>query len=196
MITKQQAFKNLSDFKKAMNNTGIPFFLDAGALLGAYRDNDFPDDDQNDIDLTTYHDYWFKVDVLVEEAKEMGFSIIHKWDSQHYEDNGKMATSQISFRRNGGKIDVMFKKVKGDWLWWTIFKKNKAGLFTLVYKKTPFKFFRETEKIKFYGEEFNRPKMIEEYFAYRYGDWKTPVHRSKYSCFTSDKSIVKSYEEI
>lgn len=190
-ISKANSFLNLKDFNKVAQACGITPFLDGGTLLGAVRDQDFCDDDQDDVDLTTFHDEWTKVDRLTREAITMGFAVYHKWDHKEYAKIGLTTTSQISFVRNGGKIDLMFKKVKNDWLWWTVFKGNQV-----VYKKLPYKLVETLKPVIFYGEQFFAPGMTEEYLTYRYGNWNKKVHRSNYSCYTSDKSIVPRYEDI
>jgi phosphorylcholine metabolism protein LicD len=192
MITKEQARKNLSDIKEILDNLGIIFYLDGGTLLGAYRDNDFCLQDQDDIDLTTDIKNWVKVNRAIKLAEKKGFEVYHIWDRKKYEKRlGSPCTSQISFKRDEGKVDLMFKRKKGEYQWWTIFKGKDV-----VYKKIPYSFVEELTKIPFYGEDHYIPKKIDEYLSWRYGDWRTKIHRFDYNCYTSDKSIVNSYEEI
>jgi glycerol-3-phosphate cytidylyltransferase len=40
------------------------------------------------------------------------------------------------------------------------------------------------------------PLEIEAYLTYRYNDWKTPVHRTEYSCYSSDNCIITNPETI
>lgn len=192
-ISKTDAFINLYDFKKAAMAAGITFFLDGGTLLGAIRDKDFCEDDQDDIDLTAFYLDWNKVELLEQEAKKLGFSVYHKWDANDYlAKHKKITSSQISFKRNGGKIDLMFKKKKDSWLWWTVFHRSGKD----VYKKIPYQYMLPLKNILFYGEEFFVPNNFNDYLTYRYDDWQKKVHRSNYSCYKTDLAIVKGFEDI
>ena len=51
MTLKQQATQNLLDIKKILDELKIVFWLDAGTLLGAYRDKDFCEGDEDDLTL-------------------------------------------------------------------------------------------------------------------------------------------------
>ena len=189
MITKSEAFDNLKIFRQVAQELDIPFFLDGGTLLGAYRDKDFCQDDQDDIDLSIMIPYWDQVDKLTESLVKYGFKLYHKWDAKDFKP--KQVSCQTAYTRNGGKIDLMFKKLKNDKLWWTVFRGQEV-----VYKCIPFDLIGIQKTIMFNGVQFYVPELTHEYLQYRYGDYTKKVHRSKYSCYTTDKCIVKSYEEI
>ena len=192
MITKEQANRNLKDFKSVLDSLGIVFYLDGGTLLGAVRDKDFCEDDQDDIDLSTDISEWYKIEKLTSEAKKIGFELGHKWERGEYlYRTKKRTTSQVSFKKDGGKIDLMFKARKGDFRWWTVFKG-----WEVVYKKIPDYFLGEFGTCSFYNVEYKIPILINEYLIWRYDDFLKKVHRRDYSCYTSDKSIVKNYGEI
>ena len=181
---KQLAMENLLEVKEALDFLKVDFVLDGGTLLGAYRDNDFCEDDHDDIDLTTLHDSSIAIDI-VEALSEKGFELYHYWEK------GEKNTAQLSMKRHGLKIDLMFKEVKRKNAWWTVFQGKK-----LIYKRVPAKYYNKTELISFQRNEFNIPKETEDYLELRYGDWKTPIHRREFSCYTSDKVIVENYEKI
>jgi len=178
------SLSNLIEVREVLNKMKIPFVLDGGTLLGAYRDKTFCKDDHDDVDLTTLVSSDKAIDIL-EGLSAKGFEIYHYWEK------GKKNTSQLTVKRYEMKIDIMFKEVKGKNAWWTIFKEKQ-----LTYKKVLSKFYTETKTILFKGVEFKIPKDVEEYLTLRYGDWNEPVHRSEYSCYTSDRVIVKDYGEI
>jgi len=163
--------------------------LDGGTLLGAYRDGDFCDDDHDDIDLTTIdpvNDYM--VLNIIEAMGKHGLALYHYWKK------GDQGTAQISLvDEHNLKLDLMFKEVREDNGWWTIRQGKK-----LVYKKVPAKFYKEQKRFEFKGFEFLIPYEVEDYLTYRYGDWKTPVHRKDFSCYTSDKAILgmNKFKEI
>jgi len=184
--TKEIAFNNLKEFNEICKELVLPFLLDGGTCLGAYRDKDFCEDDENDIDLTTFDEFKALIPALINKCEEKGFALYHYWNLE------ELATQQVSFKKHNLKIDLMFKKFKNDFVWWTIFKGNKIA----TYKKVPAIFYEKLQSINFKGIQFLIPHDIEEYLTYRYGDWKTPVHRSQYSCYKTDRCIVKGYEEI
>lgn len=190
MDTKQIANSNLQLFKKILDVLNIVFILDGGTCLGAYRDKDFCQDDETDIDLTTYDSYSNLIDNIIEKSLQKGFVLYHRWDNLAIDSN--KYTKQISFKKDNIKIDLMFKKFKDDWAWWTVFKGDKVA----KYKKVPAKFYLKLQSIEFKGDNYLIPHDIEEYLTYRYGNWIKPVHRKDYSCYSTDKAIINGYEEI
>jgi len=181
----QKAKESLFLFKKILDKHDVNFILDGGTLLGAHRDKDFCKGDHTDIDLTTLVDPSVALDIL-EDAGEKGFTLYHYWRGR------KKATDQFSVKKDGIKIDLMFKSIKGRKAWWTIFK----GKDELIYKAVPAKYYLQTKEIKFLGENFRIPKDTPGYLKYRYGNWKVPIHARDYSCYKSDKCIKESYEKI
>lgn len=187
MNKKLIAANNLKLFKTILNELQIFFLLDGGTCLGVYRDNDFCEDDENDIDLTTDDKYSILIPNIIESSEKKGFKLYHNWDVPGF------STRQISFKKDDIKIDLMFKKQKNTFTWWTVFKGNKIA----KYKKVPSYFYQMTQEIIFYNEKYFIPYFIEEYLTYRYGNWKIPIHRNDYSCYSTDKCIINGgYEEI
>jgi len=204
-MTKEKAVKNLVDFTKILDDLDVPFILDGGTLLGAYRDQDFCEDDHNDIDLTTFYQFADLMPEVLKRCQKIGFELYHEWSG------GDDRTAQLAVIRDGLKIDLMFKKIKEQsrkgeaMVWWTVYQGKEV-----VYKAVPFMLVTpaamrdngdgvdETivRKIEFYGRKYAIPHETEDYLAYRYGEWKTPVHRSQYSCYSTDKSIVDNYHAI
>jgi len=187
---KAQAFQNLVDFKTILDKFEIEFILDGGTLLGAYRDKDFCEDDHDDIDLTTLCDPKIAIDIL-EEAGTKGFEIYHCWQKE------EKTTAQIAVKREGLKIDLMFKEIKStigelDKGWWTIF----GGPNKVTYKSVPADFYLRTREYTFKGMKFLIPEQVEDYLKLRYGEWEKPVHRREFSCFKTDRVIKESYEKI
>lgn len=189
---KQQAFENLVEFKKILDKFHIEFFLDGGTLLGAYRDKDFCEDDHDDVDLTTLCDHGNAIDIL-EEAGTKGFELYHYWQKE------EKTTAQIAVKKDGMKIDLMFKEIinsvrnsERDIVWWTVF----GGPNKVTYKSVPAAFFIKTKEIDFKGTKFLIFEDADKYLRYRYGDWKTPIHRREFSCFKTDLAIKESYDKI
>lgn len=185
MPTKENAIEALLSFSNVMHELGLPFMLDGGTLLGAVRDGDFCEDDHDDIDLTTFISSEHIPDIL-HAASVYGFTVYHTWT------DGEQQTAQLSVKRDDVKIDLMFKKRKNGKVWWTVYRGSKK-----TYKAVP-DFANDSAQVAFHGGAFSIPSKVEEYLTTRYGDWKTPVHRKDYSCYTSDKCIVNpnTYESI
>ena len=177
---KEQATQNLKQIKGILDDLGITFWLDGGTLLGAYRDKDFCEDDEDDIDLCTWDNYLYLMDAIIEQAKALGFEVWHKWQLE------------IALTKNGSKIDLFFNK------------RNKKDAYTHLYDGEmihsyvviPIKFYENLVDIQFKGETFKAPSPTEEYLSLKYGDWQTPIHRSKYSCVNAEqnKLVRKTYD--
>jgi len=168
---KIAATQNIQEFKEILDSLGVPFWLDGGTLLGAYRDKDFCKDDEDDVDLCSWIE--FKSDKIKEEALKRGFEVEHEWATQY------------AFKKNGSKIDLFFNMIKDD----------NAYTFLYFYEERipvviPLHFYKELEPIQFKDREFLRPKDIEDYLTLKYGDWKTPLHRSEYLCFNESQNKV------
>ena len=175
MDLKDQSTKNLLDFKKILDQLGVYFWLDCGTLLGAVRDNDFCEDDENDVDLCSRIEDMSRVSVIIEMAEDIGFKLYMHWPTQ------------IAMKRGDCKIDLFFNEY--DWvrdIYWTILYKGNA---IDKYVVVPGKHYKGVGGIvKFKGEVFNTPAYCTEYLTLRYGDWKTKVHRSNYSCYNKDQN--------
>lgn len=168
---KLEATKNILDFKYILDKLKIPFWLDGGTLLGAYRDKDFCKDDEDDIDLCTWMEYMNPE--IIKEAEAMGFEIFHCW------------ATQFAFKRNGSKIDLFFNMKKGDNAYTFLYAGEEK-----IPVVIPLHFYENLAPIEFKGANFWRPKEIEEYLTLKYGDWKTPVHRSEYLCYRPEDNKV------
>jgi phosphorylcholine metabolism protein LicD len=185
------AYKNLCIFRSVIEEHLIdPLILDGGSLLGAYRDKNFPEDDWDDIDITTFDSQWEKVDDLTKKLEEKGFDLYHIWRPT------ENRSGQVAYKKDGCKIDLMFKRFSDEnqragRAWWCVYMGGKA-----IYKSVPLEYYAELKDIKLHDLIFDAPKNIEGYLKYRYGDWRKKVNRKDYSCYISDKSIVNDYEKI
>ena len=180
---KQNAIQNLEDIKNILDSFNVNFWLDGGTLLGAYRDKDFPEGDEDDVDLGCfYKDVENKIDKIISEAEKLGFVLYHRWKYQ------------VALKRGGNKIDIFYNRRFNDKAVYFIYKGVKEVLISGLYEKdingnlwlciptvTPVKYLDELGAINFYGMEFDRPSRIEEYLTLKYGDWKIKVSRKEYS---------------
>jgi len=185
--TRDAAAVALRDFQRILDARGIIFYLDGGTLLGAYRDGKFCEDDHDDIDLTTFEaPTAARIHDILEDAAEAGFAVYHFWRKT------PTTTAQLSVERGGVKIDLMFKERRHKKVWWTVWRGRVP-----THKAVKALYFSSDRAIAFAESIFRGPAFIEEYLEARYGDWKTPVHRRDYSCYSTDRCIVRGgYDAI
>lgn len=197
MPTIEQSGMALFDAIKTLDTLKVPFILDGGTLLGFYRDGTFAEDDHDDIDLTTSDRFAVSIPEIVKVMLGLGFEVYHEWPRNEM----KHHSAQLAFKRDNAKIDIMFKEYEFDLdkVWWTVY----GGRNGVTYKAVPRKLIEcigmKEITIPGLGEvEVGMPEHVEEYLAYRYGDWRTPVHRRDYSCYDTDLCIVEpnTYEAI
>jgi len=182
MTIKEAAVENLKDIKEILDSLNIVVWIDGGTALGAYRDKDFCEDDEDDIDLCcTYDNINFK-EAIIKLALAKGFELWHNW---------KM---EIAITRNGSKIDLFFYKKQGNEYFSHLYDGDVVHSWCVV----PEKYYENLEDIEFYGMMFKIPGPIEEYLDFKYGDWNTKIHRRDYLCVNADQNKVvrKHYEEI
>ena len=174
VINKDIAFENLLIVKRILDSHFIPFQLAYGTLLGAVRENDFIDHDE-DIDLIILSEYkQFFIDLLPSFINE-GF-VVARYDRR----------GLLSIIKEGEYIDFYFFKKSDDGL------RECSGLLCLanhIENTSPF-LFREVE--------FSAPKNFEDFLLYEYGlDWRIPVQWHDYQmsginrCLLFIKEIIK-----
>lgn len=167
MALKDEAIKNLIDFKEAADYLGVRFMIMEGTLFGAYREKDFMPDDEDDIDIGITEEYFDKVETLIEFLKKKRF-VNHK----RVEWGGKFHGGALE--RKGNHIDIMRMIKEGD----IVYNIGNHGALRYEY---PAELFNGYGSIKFHGITLETPVDIEGYLTTRYGDWKTHVDRSIYN---------------
>ncbi len=180
MQLKEQATQNLREVRKVLNNLGLIFWLDFGTLLGAYRDKDFCEGDEDDIDLSTWDNYLYLKPTIINELKKRGFELYRDWELE------------IAITRGESKIDIFFHRWKNDYAYTHLYSGNQI----VKYVITPSKYFKDLKPILFKDMEFLMPSPIEEYLKQKYGDWKTKIHRRDYLCINEKQHLsVKSLKD-
>lgn len=174
------AFANLLEVKEVLDRLGIMFWLDGGTLLGAIRDKDFCADDENDIDLSVWATDKHLIPELIEGVTGQGFHLYHHWTG---DPRAPGMAQELAFTRDGLKIDVFFQEVKDDVAWHLIYVRE-VGTPVVVPKRL----LAEFAPIEFRGVTFQAPADYDGYLTYRYGDWRTPIHRSEYT--SRDPSLL------
>lgn len=198
--SKQTAVKNLFDFADILESLHIPFFLDGGSLLGAYRDGDFCLGDENDIDLASYAEYQDRIPEIIEAARKAGFKLYHHWKGDPLAPGrgqeiavirGKCYIPELCVEKPM-KIDFYFYEKKEPDAWTCVYDNKERCTPRVV----PLANIQKLEPIEFYGRTFKRPSGIDEYLTATYGDWRTPIHRSEYSCYNPDqlKALKPDYK--
>ena len=180
MEIKDQAVQNLKDIKGILDELKITFWLDGGTALGAYRDKGFCDGDEDDIDLCTWDNYLPFVDEIISKAEEKGFKLKDRWELE------------IALIRGNSKIDLFFNRKNNKEAYTHLYANNKIAKYVVI----PVHFYEKLEPIELYGMYFLIPSPINDYLTLKYGDWKTPVHRSVYSCYDieNNKLVRDTYE--
>lgn len=158
-INKLIAKENLIIFNRIATRNKLHFGLCYGTLLGAIRDNDFIDHDE-DIDL-----------FVLNENKDCFFDCIEDLINEGFEicryDRRK---ELISLMRKSEYIDIYF------------FVKINNELRATLGDPLPEKYLTDLVKIKFQGEYFWGAKDASEMLLFLYGpDWETPIQTFNYN---------------
>tara|TARA_B100001057_G_scaffold499968_1_gene612749 strand:+ start:2228 stop:2857 length:630 start_codon:yes stop_codon:yes gene_type:complete len=150
----------------------INYFLQTGALLGAIRDNALIKWDW-DIEISVFgNEFIKKIDEVAAELKSNNFTI-----------------KNVNKKKNDSKIDFIGKldeSVTG----YTIFSWHYSRFRKVYWRRefnVPEKYFKNFSKINFLGREFQCPNNPEEYLAFAYGDWKTPIKSSVKEVYLTGK---------
>lgn len=178
-MDKITALKDLLLIKKVLDQHKIPFFIEYGTLLGAYREKDFIDDDDDiDIGIIEKIDYktrkiagWMLYD-LGFHPDDIVFRVFDRWEVIEAGYNGTEKTGIIvSQKGEGPRIDIKFYYDDGK----DMVCEPRMGSQKLI--GTPNKFFDKLETIKFKGVKFSAPGPIEKYLEWCYRDWKNPLDK-------------------
>lgn len=154
--------RNLIDANSLLLRLGVHSWLTDGTLLGYYRENRIlPHDKDADLGLfiTDYSDR------ILEGFKKDGWKLAHVFGTIE-------CGLQLSFLRNGAKIDLFLFYNEDDKYWHGAWKSEQKGKFRqlIKYYYEPFKF----RKVDFLGAQFSIPADTEKYLVTKYGaGWKT-----------------------
>ncbi len=175
IINKEISKSNLLDLKKELDKSRVRFGLMYGTLLGAIRENDFIEHDEDTDIFILQEDEESLLDTLF-ELRNIGFEV------------GRYTTKLISIIRNDEYIDIYIFEKKG------MYKRVCDGY---IIKS---EFLENLEEYEFLGEIFNIPQKAEQLLIDLYGsDWKIPKKNSpasNYGIYLSIKFFIKNKSKI
>jgi len=181
-MDKKLAIEDLELVKQVLDQHKMPFFLAYGTCLGAYRDGDFlPGDDDIDlgiiepIDLKTKKSIGWMLYDLGFKNQQIAFNVFDRMELAEIGYNGTEKTGIICCEKNI-KFTIFFYEVgKCDKHGDVAICTAKLGALPLI--ESPLKYYKNFDKVKFYGKEYNVPGPIEGYLEFTYKDWKNPLMR-------------------
>jgi len=142
--------KNLLDLKQHMDKNHLKFALIYGTLLGAIREKNFIEHDE-DTDLLVFMEDRENFLNTLFDLRELGFEV------------GRYEKKMISLIRDGEYIDLYFFKKKG-------FNTRECDGYVIKSK-----YLDTFDKYEFLGDTFYIPKNSEELLNSLYGlDWRVP----------------------
>lgn len=172
IIDKKISKNNLLDFKKILDANSIPFCLMYGTLLGAIRENDFIDYDE-DIDIYILDEYREGFLNLLFELRKNGFEVARY-----------LKSDLLSIIRENEYIDIYF------------FKKTLFGSRVCLADTISGKYLENSKKILFLGEQYSIPFNYERILEILYGkSWRIPKRNlpgKSISLFTKTKLYLRN----
>lgn len=176
-IDKHQAKENLFLFQDIMDKYHLKFLLAFGTLLGAVREHDFINHDE-DIDLIMMKSDMDKFLSLLFEFRKYGFEVIR------YERRGF-----LSLMRKGEYIDFYFYEPYPE----------NTDLMYCCQDIFPRNLLEDTTPITFLGRSFNAPREYKKMMEISYGkNWMTPVEKFNFKLSKQErfKQWLKQYIKV
>ena len=177
-INKKQAKENLLLLKSIADKSGLCFALAFGTALGAVREHDFIEHDE-DIDLWVHYSQKDLLLSLLFELRENGFEVA-RWDRR----------GLLSIIRKNEYIDF-----------YIYYPDSRAeNIMSCCGDPMPQKYIENWTEIPFLGKAFYIAREWEEMMLFRYGkDWRTPVAETDFKVsrvrksFYYIKDVIKGY---
>ena len=169
--------KGFLEIVEIFEKNNINFFLQAGIVLGAYREKYFIKWDW-DVEFGLFEkDFTRNYDLIRNELTKKDFKIFHEINE------GK-----------DGKLDCYkgydHKSTLFEILSWRYDALNKT--YHRWNINIPSRFLDTKYEINFLNRKFTCPGPIEEYLEYQYGDWKIPKVSDKKEDYLTKKFYKKS----
>ncbi len=189
---KAQATRNLAEFAAAANHFQLAWTLMDGTLLGAIRDADFCDGDEDDIDIAIADHDFDRLLLVTSLLEPAGF---HLGDRFYH--RGRM--EGIKLHRGGSHFDLI--RVNRHPVREECYNLGRRpaedGLQVLAFVY-PSHHHDSSEELVFKGIPVQIPLDAEALLTCRYGDWKTPIPRDQFDWFNQSNraSIQEDYDQI
>ncbi len=168
--SREEGFLEIVDILQKNN---IFFFIQAGTVLGARRENYFIKWDW-DVEIGIFEkDFIKNYDFIRSELVKKNFKIFHEIKSRK---NGK-----IDLIKDFDERSTVFEILS----WSYSFFRKKYYRWQI---NIPSRFFKKKNTIRFLDRELNCPGPVDEYLTYQYGDWKTPKRS-----FIKEEYLTKSF---
>lgn len=152
IIDKKISKRNFEIFYDFLAKYEIKVFLAYGTMLGAAREHDFIEHDE-DIDLGMSEEYKTKLFSALFKLRNIGFEVCR------YDRRGV-----ISFMKEGEYIDIY------------IFRKGSEGVVECGQEIMPECFLNDLAPFEFLGKEYLAPREYVRYLEFWYGNnWMTPI---------------------
>lgn len=162
---------------KFLEEHQVPYHIDAGTLLGVYRDGGLiPWDDDLDIAVSSE----FTKQAI--NALEASLKEISKHTNRPWQVDSHRANQSFGSVKNGDirgvklkcldaeaklpMLDIFLKYIDGDTMDYVL---SSRGL------SMPSCHLKKTDRIEFCGQELAIPFDVETYLELHYGDWRTPI---------------------
>lgn len=189
---KAQAVQSLHTFQQAAALAGMRWFLHAGTLLGAVRDNDFCPGDADDIDVGVFDGDFDKMGLVTEGG---WFRVLERFIYKERIEGVKIALADSDVH-----IDVCRMRTHP-----TLPELYDLGTLNINEKRVycanvyPGWNYKELEVVTFQGVQVNIPRQAEVILRWRYGsDWRFPIHREDWHWLEHipSKAIRLEYYDI
>lgn len=183
--TADEALAALIDADEVLTGMGVAYWLDGGTLLGAIREGDFCADDHDDIDLSCWSGHTDRIPGYMRQMQNRGFHLYHHWVG---DPRAPGKAQEVSMSRDRVKIDLFFQeRDEARGVAWHLIYRGDQGTpvvapIHLLDSEVPLQ-----RLAMLRGREFPVPVRAEDYLTHRYGDWRTPVHRSEWSSLAADR---------
>lgn len=189
----EKSLRMFEDVSDALDAHGVRFWLEGGTLLGVVREQRLLPWD-TDIDLATTLDQAEPLRRALASLRKSGYRITvrnHAANEPPFPENKprivKIRDRRLWFFRGELLLDLFIKFRHEDRYYWAVGRGDNR-----VCMSSPAHFYDELVPIEFNGREYLRPKDIDNYLTYRYGNWKTPV--KSWDCFKDDRAINENQE--
>ena len=170
-MNHENAAKLLRDVHQVLDGMGKKHFLIDGTLLGYYREGGFIAHD-TDMDIGVFFEEWTPMQIfkLTTELGNRYITLKHQLgDFDKY--------FEVSYRRDGIKIDLFFYRRQGPWRIFHAFLNAGRNLpEDVITYEYPAELIEEMAEVEFVGEKIMAPKNIGGVLVAKYGpDWHVPV---------------------